>query len=449
MASMVRRRLRASLLQLGQRRVSRAASRGRRADSDRLTVILAAEEQWEGGSSAVTTWVREVCERLPIPSTVWTPDGRRSDSEHSLQQTADPPSGPTVQAAAPQWYRLLAQALRGAAGLAGKLTGRSADNIYRLALCEGRMWVWAIAPHVAKSRVIHVHNRPSYVAWLRRLGVAGTIILHAHNDLVGSAQAAARSSLSGMSPAEIVSAADHIVFCSEYLLTRAEDEFGPLPASVVHNGVSLDAAAQPIQPRKAHTAMWAGRLIPEKGALEAAAALEALDGTDWTLTLYGGASGSGRSSYEREVRRRSEATGTVMMAGFIPHEALLREYSRYSVFLYPCQWPEPFGMVLVEAMAGGAVVIAANAGGIPEIIDDGRTGILLEADASPHRYAEVLRELTAEKLDAIRTAAAADVRDRFTWDATAARMEQVLASCVTDVRTGSRAHSGSETLPRR
>ena len=46
--------------------------------------------------------------------------------------------------------------------------------------------------------------------------------------------------------------------------------------------------------------------------------------------------------------------------------------------LFPIAWPEPFGLVMIEAMACGCPVIAFPLGSVPEVIEDGRTGFIVE-----------------------------------------------------------------------
>ncbi|MBI2971910.1 MAG: glycosyltransferase family 4 protein [Candidatus Aenigmarchaeota archaeon] len=53
-------------------------------------------------------------------------------------------------------------------------------------------------------------------------------------------------------------------------------------------------------------------------------------------------------------------------------------YAHAKAFLMPIAWEEPFGLVMVEAMASGTPVIAYNRGSVPEVIDDGRTGYIVE-----------------------------------------------------------------------
>jgi len=80
--------------------------------------------------------------------------------------------------------------------------------------------------------------------------------------------------------------------------------------------------------------------------------------------------------------------------------------------LFPIDWPEPFGLVMVEAMACGTPVIAFGGGSVPEIIDEGETGFIVDdlddAVAAVHRVGEVdrrrCREVFEERFTATRMA---------------------------------------------
>jgi len=50
--------------------------------------------------------------------------------------------------------------------------------------------------------------------------------------------------------------------------------------------------------------------------------------------------------------------------------------------IFPIDWPEPFGLVMIEAMACGTPVIAYRCGSVPEVIDDGVTGFIVQDEAS-------------------------------------------------------------------
>jgi glycosyltransferase involved in cell wall biosynthesis len=93
--------------------------------------------------------------------------------------------------------------------------------------------------------------------------------------------------------------------------------------------------------------------------------------------------------------------------------------------LFPIDWPEPFGLVMIEAMACGTPVVAFRCGSVPEVIDDGITGYAVEAD---------------DGLNAINHAVSLDrrlVRRRFEERFTARRMaEDYVGIYETLVRTG-------------
>ena len=82
------------------------------------------------------------------------------------------------------------------------------------------------------------------------------------------------------------------------------------------------------------------------------------------------------------------------------------------VLLFPIDWPEPFGLVMIEAMACGTPVIALRRGAVPEIVEHGRTGFVVgdldEAIAATERIGEIsrqrCRELFEERFTAARMA---------------------------------------------
>ena len=81
--------------------------------------------------------------------------------------------------------------------------------------------------------------------------------------------------------------------------------------------------------------------------------------------------------------------------------------------LTPIDWPEPFGLVMIEAMACGTPVIAFNRGSVPEVIEDGLTGFIVEDEQGAIGAAYRLPELSRER-----------IRRRFEERFTARRMAQ-------------------------
>jgi glycosyltransferase involved in cell wall biosynthesis len=81
--------------------------------------------------------------------------------------------------------------------------------------------------------------------------------------------------------------------------------------------------------------------------------------------------------------------------------------------LVTIDWPEPFGLVMIEAMACGTPVIAFNRGSVPEVIEDGLTGFVVEDELGAIGAAYRLPELSRER-----------IRARFEERFTARRMAQ-------------------------
>jgi glycosyltransferase involved in cell wall biosynthesis len=71
--------------------------------------------------------------------------------------------------------------------------------------------------------------------------------------------------------------------------------------------------------------------------------------------------------------------------------------------LFPIEWPEPFGLVLIEAMACGTPVIAYRRGSVPEVIEDGVTGFMVEgideAVEAARRVADIDRRRCREEFE--------------------------------------------------
>ncbi|EQD38607.1 glycosyl transferase group 1 [mine drainage metagenome] len=84
----------------------------------------------------------------------------------------------------------------------------------------------------------------------------------------------------------------------------------------------------------------------------------------------------------------------VVWTGGVPPDALRREYASADLFVLPSHM-EPFGIVLLEAMAAGLPVVATSVGGIPEVVHSGLTGLLVPP-RDPAALARALDTLVAD-----------------------------------------------------
>ena len=112
-----------------------------------------------------------------------------------------------------------------------------------------------------------------------------------------------------------------------------------------------------------------------------------------------------RDYYEEEIRPLIDCARNVEYIGEIGDKEKSAFLSGAIALLVPIDWPEPFGLVMIEAMACGTPVIAFNRGSVPEIIEDGVTGFIVEDEAGAIGAVDRLRaSLAREDPRAVRAA---------------------------------------------
>jgi glycosyltransferase involved in cell wall biosynthesis len=120
--------------------------------------------------------------------------------------------------------------------------------------------------------------------------------------------------------------------------------------------------------------LFVGRLVREKGVDLLLDALATIAG-DWTCTVVG----DGMTAQKLQAHAKTLGIASrVRFAGWLNGEALAAEFDAASVVAVPSRWPEPFGIVGIEAMSRRRPVVAFRVGGIPEWLDDGVSGFAVE-----------------------------------------------------------------------
>lgn len=191
-------------------------------------------------------------------------------------------------------------------------------------------------------------------------------------------------------------------------------------SSVIYNGIAADGIEPVPLPTGPPRLLCIGRLVTFKGfdvALDAfALARQRVPGAH--LTIAG--DGPERGALERQARRLGLGDA-VTFAGWLGRDALYDLIGRSIVVVMPSRFREPFGMVAVEAALGGRPVIGSRVGGLPEVVIDGETGILVERD-DPGELARRLVELLSDpaRLARLGERARAATLKRFTIEANAA-----------------------------
>jgi glycosyltransferase involved in cell wall biosynthesis len=118
-----------------------------------------------------------------------------------------------------------------------------------------------------------------------------------------------------------------------------------------------------------------GRICADKGPLQA---IEIARRAGMTLKMAAKVDPADRKYFEEEVKPVLDASPHVEFIGEIDDGRKQEFLGNAKALLFPIRWPEPFGLVMIEAMACGTPVIAFNSGSVPEIMEDGLTGFVVE-----------------------------------------------------------------------
>jgi glycosyltransferase involved in cell wall biosynthesis len=158
-------------------------------------------------------------------------------------------------------------------------------------------------------------------------------------------------------------------------------------AAVVHNPIDVDA--WPVGHHKQDWLLWVGRFVPEKGPQRAIRVAKA---TGRPLVLAGTVQPRFERFFATEIEPHIDGT-TVRFVGEVGGARKQRLFADAFAFLMPIRWPEPFGMVMVEALAAGTPVIAFNQGAAPEIIEHGVNGFLVNDEDAMAAMVDKLGEI--------------------------------------------------------
>jgi glycosyltransferase involved in cell wall biosynthesis len=183
---------------------------------------------------------------------------------------------------------------------------------------------------------------------------------------------------------------------------------------------TLDAVRPTFVPAEGSYVMFAGALGPHKGIDVLLEAYEAVDRAV-PLVLLG-------------LRRHDTPhrfPDTVIIAESVPHDDVLRAWAHCAIAVVPSRWPEPCPLVALEAMAAGRPVVASAVGGIPDLVLDGTTGILVPPGDVSALRASILRLLSEPELRARMGRAARQRALGYSASTLVARIERVYQEVAT------------------
>lgn len=218
--------------------------------------------------------------------------------------------------------------------------------------------------------IVECHNRPNMVSYLKHATKA-PLILHFHND-----PQTMKGAMTPQARATLYEQCDALVFNGHYTRRRFFDGLGevtqdPKRVIVYYQGFDF-ARFDCAMNQKQKQIIFVGKLVPEKGALPLAQALVQLlpQFPEWSVLWVVPRVGK-VSAYQRAFETCHAALGAQSkVLAYLPHEAVLQAFAASEVACLPSIWEEPYGRVVMEAMAMGCACITSQRGGIPEIAGD-------------------------------------------------------------------------------
>ena len=214
-----------------------------------------------------------------------------------------------------------------------------------------------VAARARQFDIIHFHISQLHFSLARRLTTAHVTTLHGRLDLP-----------------ELLPLYNE--FSDIPVVSISDAQRAPLPdagwAGTVHHGLPLDLLR--FQPAPGRYLAFVGRVSPEK-RVDRAIAIATACGQP--LRIAAKVDPADREYFEREIRHLLD-NPLVEFIGEIDEGQKSDFLGGASALLFPIDWPEPFGIVMIEAMACGVPVVAFRGGSVPEIVDEGVTGFVVD-----------------------------------------------------------------------
>jgi glycosyltransferase involved in cell wall biosynthesis len=249
-----------------------------------------------------------------------------------------------------------------------------------------------IGQHAQQFDVIHCHTNWTHLPLLTRLGVPFVTTLHNRLDTPGLPDAVSR-------------------FPTAPFISISDDQRTPLAGAnwlgTIYHGLPADSL-RPSLTAGSYLA-FLGRLTAEKGP---EAAIRLARAASMPLRIAAKVPRAERGYFKEQIEPLVDGK-QIQLIGEVNERTKESFLANAAALLFPIDWPEPFGLVMIEAMACGTPVIAFRRGSVPEVVEHGVTGFIVDDEEQALQAIKQLRELDRSR-----------VRDGFERRFTARRMAE-------------------------
>lgn len=255
----------------------------------------------------------------------------------------------------------------------------------------------SVSERAREFDLIHLHIDWLHLPLLKQIGVPFLTTCHGRMDLPGLTEVIKR-------------------FPKAPFVSISDNQRIPLPEanwiSTIYHGLPTNL----FRPRYESGSYLAflGRLTADKGP---EAAIRIARGAGMPLRIAAKLPRGERTYFKERLEPQIDGEH-IRLSGEVNDETKVEFLSGAAALLFPIDWPEPFGLVMIEAMACGTPVIAFRSGSVPEVIDDGMTGFIVENEQEAINALRHLHELDRR-----------EVRSVFEKRFSAVRMTQDYVRC--------------------